>query len=338
MSRRSASAGGAFLRVLRLVLLLGLIAAGFVIYRLNRPYQGFSGEVFVEAPRGASTRAIADMLARAGVVRNRWDFLLVRLIERGRVVQAGEYRFDKAASPLDVFERMARGDIYYHQLVIPEGRNMFDIAAAAEDLGLFPAGDFLEAARVPSLIRDLDPRAPTLEGYLFPDTYRLSRHTTPEQLCRMMTGKFREVWKSIGSPDDVHRTITLASLVEKEGKVESERPLIAAVFENRLRLGMKLDCDPTTIYAALLQGRYRGTIYRSDLDSPHPYNTYQNPGLPPGPIANPGLASIRAALEPANSEALFFVLSPDGAGEHHFSRTMAEHEQAIAKYRRGLHR
>jgi UPF0755 protein len=278
------------------------------------------------------------MLARAGVVRNRWDFLLVRLIERGRVVQAGEYRFDKAASPLDVFERMVRGDIYYHQLVIPEGRNMFDIAAAAEDLGLFPAADFLDAAKDPSLDRDLDPRAPTLEGYLFPDTYRLSRHTTPEQLCRIMTGKFREVWKSIGSPADVHRTITLASLVEKEGKVESERPLIAAVFENRLRLGMKLDCDPTTIYAALLQGRYRGTIYRSDLDSPHPYNTYQNPGLPPGPIANPGLPSIRAALEPAKSEALFFVLSPDGGGEHHFSRTMAEHEQAIAKYRRGPHR
>ena len=175
---------------------------------------------------------------------------------------------------------------------------MFDIAAAVEQLGLFPAARFLAAARDPALIRDLDPQAPTLEGYLFPNTYRLSRHTTPDRLCRLMTGKFREAWRSLHTTAGVHHTVTLASMVEKEGKLPEERPRIAAVFENRLRIGMKLDCDPTTIYAALLQQHYRGAIHRTDLDSDHAYNTYRHPGLPPGPIANPGLASIRAVLSP----------------------------------------
>ena len=215
---------------------------------------------------------------------------------------------------------------------------MFEIAAAAGKLGVFPAAEFLAAARRPDLIRDLDPRAPSLEGYLFPDTYRLSRHATPDQLCRMMTGRFREVWRDLKTQADVHDSVTLASLVEKEGKLAEERPQIAAVFRNRLRMGMKLDCDPTTIYAALLEGRYRGTIYRSDLDSENPYNTYRNAGLPPGPIANPGLASIEAALRPAASEALYFVLRPDGSGGHQFSNNMAAQEEAVSKYRRGIRR
>lgn len=321
---------------LKLFSVLAVAAGGLALYRVSQPYQGFDGEVFLEIPRGTPTSKIADMLVDAGVVRNRWDFLATRLIRRGRTLQAGEYRFSRPASPIEVYGRIARGDVFYHELVIPEGKNMFDIAAAAEKLGLFPAEKFLAVARDPSMIRDLDPRAPTLEGYLFPNKYRLRRTATPQQLCRLMTGKFREVWRELKTDADVHRTVTLASMVEKEGKVASERPAIAAVFANRLRIGMKLDCDPTTIYAALLENRYRGTIYKSDLESDHPYNTYRNPGLPPGPIANPGLKSIEAALNPAESDALFFVLRPDGSGEHQFSATMAAHEAAIAKYRRGL--
>ena len=168
-----------FLRRLGVVALIGLAAGGFAAYRLERPYRGFSGETFVEFPRGTGTGDIADALVKAGVVRSRWDFLLARAASRTRVLQAGEYRFDSAASPMDVVRRIARGDIFYYELVVPEGRNLFDIAAAAEEAGLFPAAKFLEAARSPALIRDLDPEAPTLEGYLFPDTYRLSRHTTP---------------------------------------------------------------------------------------------------------------------------------------------------------------
>jgi UPF0755 protein len=321
-----------------LVLLMGL-AAGFAAFRLMTPYQGFAGETFVEFPRGTSTEGIADQLAAAGVVRSRWDFLLARAAERGRVLQAGEYRFNRAASPLEVFGRIARGDVFYYTLVVPEGQNMFDIAQSAGELGLFSANAFLAAARNPAMIRDLDPDALTLEGYLFPNTYKLSRHATPESACQMMTAKFREVWRSLAaqapanmSPHDV---VTLASMIEREAKLPQERSLIAAVFTNRLRIGMKLDCDPTTVYASLLENRYRGSIYRSDLDSDNPYNTYRHAGLPPGPIANPGVDSLRAALAPAQSDALYFVAKPDGSGAHEFSHTLEAHNAATERYRRG---
>ena len=316
------------------ILLFAVLAGGLPTFRLSRPYQGFHGETFVDIPRGASTFTIAGMLADAGVVSSRWDFLLARLVERGRVLQAGEYRFNRPASPIEVLDRIARGDIFYYELVVPEGKNMFDIAAAVEDLGLFKASLFLASARNPALIRDMDPHAPTLEGYLFPDTYKLSRHTTPEGLCRVMIAKFREEWANRRRKEDVHRTVTLASLVEKESKLEEERPKIAAVFENRLRIGMKLDCDSTTIYAALLDGRYSGVIHRSDLASDHPYNTYRHAGLPPGPIANPSLASIRAVDAPAHTDALYFVLRPGSSGAHEFSSNVAAHEAAAARFRR----
>jgi UPF0755 protein len=322
------------MKLVRRLLFLALLVGGFAVYRLAAPYQGFTGEVFVEIPRGSTASGIAQLLADNGVVRSRYDFLAARLTERGRVLQAGEYRFNHAASPIEVCDRIARGDIYAIDFVVPEGKNIFDIAAIGEHLGLFTADEFLKVARDPAMIRDLDPRAPTLEGYLFPNTYKVGRKTTPERLCRTMTAKFREVWKSLKSDADIHRAVTLASLVEKEGKVAEERPQIAAVYANRLRIGMKLDCDPTTIYAALLAGKYTGVIHRSDLDRYDPYNTYKVPGLPPGPIANPGRASLEAALAPADSQALYFVLRPDGSGAHHFSTTIAEHADAAAKYRR----
>lgn len=325
-----------FLRRLGFLVLVGLAAGGFAVYRLEQPYRDFRGETFVEFPHGTGTGGIADALVKAGVVRSRWDFLLARVASRTRVLQAGEYRFDRAASPMEVVRRIARGDIFFYELVVPEGRNLFDIAAAAEQLGLFPSPKFLVAARDPALIRDLDPQAPTLEGYLFPDTYKLSRHTTPDRLCRLMTGKFRDAWRSLHTTAGVHRTVTLASLVEKEGKLADERPRIAAVFENRLRIGMKLDCDPTTIYAALLQQRYNGVIHRSDLDSDYPYNTYRRAGLPPGAIANPGLASMRAVLTPSDSDSLYFVARADGSGGHEFSSNIAAHESAVERYHRAL--
>ncbi len=239
---------------------------------------------------------------------------------------------------LDVFDRIARGDIFYFQLVVPEGKNMFDIAAAAGQLGLFPAAQFLQAARDPASIRDLDPQAVSLEGYLFPNTYRVSRGTTPGALCLMMTGKFREVWHGLHTGADIHRTVTLASLVEKEGKLPDERPMIASVFARRLAIGMKLDCDPTTIYAALLNGGYSGALHRSDLASDSPYNTYRHAGLPPGPISNPGAASLQAALHPADTDYLYFVARADGSGGHNFASTLAAQSANIVKYRRALGR
>jgi UPF0755 protein len=340
-----------FLRRLGCLFLLATLCAGFAAYRLFAPYQAFRGETFVEFARGTSTSDIADRLAAAGVIRSRWDFLGARFVERGRVLQAGEYRFNRAASPLEVFDRIARGDVFYYTLVVPEGHNMFDIAQSAAALGLFNADAFLAAARNPQLIRSLDPQAPSLEGYLFPNTYKLSRHATPESLCRMMVAKFAEEWHGLvanaqragnapqatNAPQtpNVHDVVTLASLVEREAKLPEERPLIAAVFSNRLKAGMKLDCDPTTIYAALLDKRYRGAIYRSDLDSDNPYNTYRHAGLPPGPIANPGIDSLRAALAPAQSDALYFVAKPDGSGGHQFSNNLDAHNAAVARYHRG---
>jgi UPF0755 protein len=322
------------IRFLLLLALLAVLAAVFAGYRLVAPYQGFQRDTFVELPRGSGTGGIADRLKQAGVIRSRWDFYLARLIERGRVLKAGEYRFQKPDSVLDVFNRIARGDVFYYTLVVPEGKNMFDIGGAAAGLGLFEERQFVDAARNPELIRDLDPQAPTLEGYLFPGTYKLSRHTTPQLLCQKMTARFREVWNGLHVSGNPHRTVTLASLVEREAKLPEERPRIAAVFENRLRIGMKLDCDPTTIYAALLDSRYRGTIYRSDLANTSPYNTYQHAGLPPGPIANPGLASIEAVLRPDTTSALYFVLRPDGSGGHEFSENLARHTEAVTRYHR----
>jgi UPF0755 protein len=316
---------------------LAVLAGGFLYYRASRPYRGFSGTIYVELPHGTSTNGIAGELAKAGVIASRWDFWMALLATRGRALQAGEYAFDHPASAIEVVGRIARGDIFYYELAVPEGRNMFDIGAAVEQLGVFKATDFVKAAQDPALIRDLDPGAPSLEGYLFPSTYRLGHHTTPEQLCRMMTERFRAAWRGLNADAGVHQTVTLASLVEKEGKLAEERPLIAAVFANRLRLGMKLECDPTTIYAAQLLGAYRGTIYRSDLDRDHPYNTYSHVGLPPGPIANPGVPSLEAALHPADSQALYFVRRPDDSGGHQFSTSLAAHSIAVEKYRRGLH-
>jgi UPF0755 protein len=323
-------------RTVGMLLVAAILAGGFLFYRLTRKYQGFSGTVYVDLPHGTSTNGMAEELAEAGVIGNRFDFWLARLANRGSALQAGEYAFNHPASAMEVCSRIARGDIFYIELVVPEGRNMFDIAAAVDQLGVFKGGDFLAAAQDPALIRDLDPKASTLEGYLFPSTYRLNHRTTPALLCRMMTDRFRVAWRSLNTEAPVHDTVTLASLVEKEGKLAGERPLIAAVFANRLHRGMKLECDPTTVYAAQLLGVYRGTIYRSDLDRDHPYNTYSRTGLPPGPIANPGIPSLQAALHPAASEDLYFVRRPDDSGAHQFSTTLAEHSTAVEKYRRGL--
>ncbi|MCS7025969.1 MAG: endolytic transglycosylase MltG [Bryobacteraceae bacterium] len=317
-------------------LLLG--AAGgllsWLAVTLVQPYAGFDGQAILNFPRGSSTNQIAAQLQQAGVIRWRWQLWAARLLRPKTALQAGEYRFDEPASPLQIYDRLARGDTFYYELTVPEGANMYEIASLLDQGGIIRGYDFLQAAANPNEIRDLAPEAPSLEGYLFPATYRLSRQTTAAELVRRMTDRFRRAWKSLRTSEDVHRIVTLASLVEKEAVRSEERPLIASVFRNRLDRGMKLDCDPTTIYAALLEGRYRGSIYRSDLASQNPYNTYQHAGLPPGPIANPGLKSLEAALRPANTNYLYFVATADGSGAHIFSSTIEAHQKAVAQYRR----
>jgi UPF0755 protein len=320
----------------RIVAFLAVIAAGAAIWissQLNQTYKGFSEPVFVEFAHGTSTQQMATELAQKGVIRDQWLFLAARALRRGVNLQAGEYRFEKAASPLDVIGRIAHGDIYYVEFMVPEGFNMFDVAEAVSKVGLKPE-DFLAAAKNPAPIRDLDPKAQSLEGYLFPNKYRVYKHTTAQQLCLMMVTEFRLRWKALKTDVDVHDAITLASLVEKEARRKDEQSVIASVFHNRLKIGMKLDCDPTTVYAAILENRYRGTIYRSDLANPSAWNTYQHAGLPPGPIANPGLGAIRAALAPGETEYLYFVAKADGSGGHSFSESLAQHTAAVTQYRR----
>ncbi len=322
-----------FLRFLLLIVVFGLIAGAFVYWRVTSPYQGFSDSAFVDIPRGASTRFIANLLANKGVVRDPYSFLIARAMNDSVTLQAGEYEFSRPASAAEVLSRIGRGDTYFLKLVIPEGFNTYDMAPVVAKLGTITGADFLKAVKDTSLIKDLDPKAPTLEGYLFPDTYHLKRTTTAHQLCLMMTDRFRAEWAGLKG-HDIHQTVTLASLVEREARVPAERPLIASVFRNRLDNGMRLGCDPTVVYAALLAGDYRGKIYRSDLERASPWNTYVSSGLPPGPIASPGLSSLKAALNPADANYLYFVAKGDGSGTHTFSQTYSEHQDATEVLRR----
>jgi UPF0755 protein len=325
------------LRVLFAFVVLGVIAAGLAYVSLNATYQGFREPVILDFPKGTSTQAMAQELASHGVIRYSWQFLMARALNSGKKLQAGEYQFARADTPSNILNRIARGDVFFYELIVPEGSNMFDIAANVGHFDFLKASDFLRAARNPALIHDLAPQAPSLEGYLFPATYRITRATTVEQLCSMMTSQFRKQWRELhdsGHTGSVNEVVTLASLVEKETGRAEERPIVASVYQNRLGKGMALDCDPTTIYAALLEARYRGTIYRSDLNNDNAYNTYRHAGLPPGPIANPGAAALKAALAPAQTDYLYFVAKADGSGGHQFSETIAQHNVAVQQYRR----
>jgi UPF0755 protein len=292
---------------------------------------------FVLLRPGWSTRHIAQALQREGVIRSSTAFLMLQYTEGLKTLKAGEYKFDEPASALDVWRRLVRGDVYARTVVVPEGYNMYDIAAAVEQAGLGPAAEFITVARGDtSLVRDLDPDAKTLEGYLFPDTYQFTRIDSAYDIAAAMVRRFRQEAQKIGllGNPDMHRIVTMASIVEKETAVPEERPLVAGVYYNRLAKNILLAADPSVIYAALLAGRYRGTIYQSDLQFDSPYNTYKYVGLPPGPIANPGLASLEAALHPAQTAFLYFV--SDNNGHHRFARSMEEHARNVASYRRAL--
>ncbi len=323
-------------------LVLAGVAAGVAYLSLGAAYQGFSNQVILDLPKGTSARVMADQLAEAGIIRFSWQFLILRALRPTARLEAGEYLFSHADTPRNIFSRIVRGDVFFYELIVPEGSNMFDIAASLGRFDFLKPAAFLRAARNPSLIHDLAPDAPTLEGYLFPSTYRITRATTEQQLCVMMTGLFRKHWRELQASQPggtrMNDTVTLASLVEKETAVPGERRIVASVYGNRLRKGMALDCDPTTIYAALIEDRYRGTIYRSDLASDNAYNTYKHAGLPPGPIANPGVEALKAALAPAETNYLYFVAKPDGSGGHQFSTTMEEHNLAVQEYRRATNR
>jgi len=250
-------------------------------------------------------------------------------------LKAGEYRFERDATLPQVYERIGRGDIYFHVVTIPEGYTMFDIAKAMEDAGLGSATDFLQIAETQTqLISDLAPEATSLEGYLFPNTYQFTRTESLEEMAAAMVHQFRAVAQEIGLNADVAKVVTMASIVEKETAASEERPLVASVYYNRLAQNMALDADPSVIYAELLTGTYQGSLRHADLAVNSPYNTYRFPGLPPGPIGNPGKSALEAALHPGNSKFLYFV--SDGNGHHRFARSLEEHNRNVVAYRHAL--
>jgi len=322
--------------VRRLLFFLVLVVVAWGAYAVLAPI-GPTKETFVEILPGTPTMQIADQLKQQGLIRSKYAFEAERLA-KGGTLKAGEYRFDHPAKMPEVYERLERGDVYTISVTIPEGANLFDIAQRIESANLGKKEAFLAAADADvGLIADLDPQAKSLEGYLFPDTYRFERQATPQQILAVMVKRFRQAAGSLGLQANYHHVVTVASLVERETPVDSERPLVASVFENRLARDMPLMTDPSVIYAALLDGRYRGAIFASDLQAASPYNTYRYPGLPPGPICNPGMASLKAAMNPAQTDYLYFVAATaDPSGKSRFSATLEEHAHDVQRYRRSL--
>ena len=336
-----------FTLIFVLLLLAAVGAAAWLWLGLQSPYQGFAAPgVFIDLPHGASSRTVARLLKQNGVIRSSFAFEMYARRHSRRRLQAGEYFFDHAISAHDVFWQIADGHVYEQPFTVREGETIFDIAHDLESEKLMTAGEFLSAAQNPDLIRDIAPRAKTLEGFLFPATYFLPRHPTPTDVTAEMVHKFKEEWQRIAPPESKRYTtglehgrpvasvVTLASLVERETPKPEERPLVAGAFENRLRKNIPLQCDPTVIYAMQDAGQYNGKLTGADLHFPSPYNTYAHPGLPPGPIGNPGEASLRAALDPAKTDYLYFVANTQGG--HFFAATLAEHNRNVTKYRRLL--
>ncbi len=328
----------------KLILLALIIAAAswwWIRKTVNTPVEHGSAEKVIAIEPGTGTQAIINRLSEAGIVQNPMALkIYLYATGRGGRLKAGDYRFDSPISALEAIGKIERGDVTFERVTIPEGFNRFEIAERlADETRKATTKEFLRLMNDPSLVASIDPRARNLEGYLFPDTYNYTSATTPEELIRAMVNRFNEVltseWRAraIETRLSIHDIVTLASLVEEEARVPDERPKVASVFMNRLKIDMPLASDPTFIYAAILENDYDGNPNQPRhrrRDSF--YNTYIYSGLPPGPIASPGRASLEAALYPAQTDYLYFVVSGT-EGRHKFSRTAAEHELAVNEYR-----
>ena len=327
-----------------LLLVAALAFGGWLAWALTQPVAP-AGQTFVLLRPGYSTRRIAAELQSAGVIRSATAFAIWHRIHHKRSLKAGEYLFDKSATALEIHQRLVHGDVYFHTVVIPEGYNMFDIAQAIQNAGLGSSAEFLKIATSDTaLIADLAPDARTLEGYLFPNTYEFTRLQTMPEMAAAMVKQFRQVAKEIGLTTDstgngsqgnsLSQTVILASIIEKETAAPEERPLVASVYCNRMTRHVALQADPSVIYAELLQGTYAGALHHADMRFSSTYNTYTHPGLPPGPIGNPGKSSLEAALHPANTDYFYFV--SNGNGHHRFAHSLEEHNRNVAAYRRAV--
>jgi len=330
-----------FQRMFLLLLLLALAAAAWFfngVYRkVFHPFQGFEKNTVVQIDSGMSVAAIAKRLQSQGVIASAEYFTrYYRLFFSGRNLKAGEYLFDGPLSMRQVIEKLEEGRAILYKITIKEGLWIGEIAQVLAAAGLFPAAEFRRAAANAALIRDFDPDAADLEGYLFPDTYLVRKDFTAREMAALMVERFLQnfsntfIWRARDIGFTPRQAVILASLIEKETANRDERFLISSVFHNRLRQGMLLDCDSTIIYALKKAGTYQGKLGWDDLKIDSPYNTRQHRGLPPGPIASPGYAALEAALYPENTAYLFFV-AKDGSS-HYFSKTLAEHNRAVRKF------
>ena len=341
-------------RLIILIIALGIVAVAglgtWTYFDLHRPVTHAKTGQYIEIPKGSSPSAIIKRLAAEGVIKNEWPLkLYLKSTGKGSTLKAGEYDFPSPISPLAVLAKLQQGERRLNRLTIIEGWTRWDIARAmaqVPEFGLTSDAQALELMNNVSLISDLDPVATNLEGYLFPDTYEFAPETTAAQLVEMMVKRFREVWK----PDWTDRArslnfsprqiVTTASIIETEAKLADERPMVASVIYNRLQKNIPLAVDSSVIYASKLEGkwRYDGKVYLSDIQRRSPYNTRLYSGLPPGPVASPGESSLKAALNPATSDYLYYVRNPardDGA--HNFYSNGAEFEtgvQALRKWER----
>ncbi len=329
---------------LRLILILGtpLLIAAVTYLFLHHAFltplaPGRANPVTVEVAPGDSFASISRKLKDQHVIRYAWTLeLLARFKKADTKIKAGEYEVSAALTPREILAKLMSGEILKRLVTVKEGTSIWELGKIIEEKGLLSTEEFNAALRDPNLLARAGISASSFEGYLFPETYQFSRPITAAEVLWRMMEEGDKHWNPdfTAKADELrmsrHEILTLASIVEKESGSVDEQPLIASVFHNRLAKGMKLQSDPTVIYGI---PNFNGNLTKDDLQSPHPYNTYVNYGLPPGPIANPGESAVRAALFPATTPYLFFVA--DGAGKHIFSTTLQEHNEAVALYQKG---
>ena len=304
----------------------------------SEPAEPFAEPVILQIDRGTTSRQIADELESRGVIRSKWGFLWVRAWDRDATLLSGEYLFEGPVAAAEAFEMIAGGQVRLYPITIPEGLNRFEVADLVAESGMVDREEFLALSADPAPVKDMMPQAETLEGFLFPETHSLAQTSTTKDFLDAMIARFREAL----SDAEGRRTaeiedwdaLILASMIEEEAADRAELGLVSSVFHNRIRRGMLMQCDPTIVYGLILESRYRGRIYQSDISDPHPYNTYVHGGLPPGPITNPGRHALRAAFAPDSSDFLFFVAKPGIQLGHVFSTTLGAHNRAVRELRR----
>ncbi len=332
-----------FLRIVKIALIFFVIAsiamALWLAYGLSARQTLPSQSTLFEVPRGEGLGSVARRLKQEGIIQNRLAFLAAyRLFYAPQTIKAGEYAFTSPVRARDILSALVEGRVHLHAVTIPEGLTGLEIAPLFAPVLADGESGFRSAFQDPAPIVALDPEAKDLEGYLFPETYHVARGIPSAEAIQLMVAEFRSVlderWRmrarTLGL--SIRQVVTLASLIEKETAIDAEKPLVSAVFHNRLRLGMKLDCDPTIIYALKQMGLFHGNLTKRDMLLDSPYNTYLHAGLPPGPICNPGKAAIEAALFPADESYLYFVSRNDGS--HHFSRSFSEHQAAVRRFQK----